>query len=114
MLGETFEDDRMNFISEKVRHNPVEMAYHADGHGCEIYGTSAGKTRFWGMSSYLSVSRLKLILPFPIGKSLEIIPLGTTHAKIGNDHYYWYILLHQNAPVSEFALGKGLLRSCVI
>ena len=112
MLGETFEDDRMNFISEKVRHNPVEMAYHADGHGWEIYGTSAGKTKFWGTSSHLSISRLELI--FPIGKSLEIIPLGTTHAKVGNDHYYWYILLHQNAPVSEFALGKGLLRSCVI
>ena len=25
---------------------------------------------------------------FP-GKSLEIIPIGTHHVKIGNDHYQW-------------------------
>ncbi|KAK7463810.1 Oxysterol-binding protein 3 [Stygiomarasmius scandens] len=70
MLAETFEDPRMKFIAEKVRHNPVEMAYHAEGPNWELYATSAGKTKFWG-------------------KSLEIIPLGTTHLKIGNDHYQW-------------------------
>ncbi|KAJ3907829.1 oxysterol binding protein [Lentinula edodes] len=70
MLAETFEDSRMKFIAEKVRHNPVELAYHAEGDNWEVYATSSGKTKFWG-------------------KSLEIIPLGTTHLKIGNDHYQW-------------------------
>jgi len=70
MLGETFEDTRMKFIAEKVRHNPLEMAYHAEGINWELYGTSAGKTKFWG-------------------KSLEVIPLGTTHLKIGDDHFEW-------------------------
>ncbi|KAJ7139866.1 Oxysterol-binding protein-domain-containing protein [Mycena epipterygia] len=70
MLGETFEDPRMKFIAEKVRHNPLEMAYHAEGNNWELYATSAGKTKFWG-------------------KSLEVIPLGTTHLKIGDDHFEW-------------------------
>lgn len=48
MLGETFEDQRMKFIAEKVRHNPVEMAYHAEGDGWELTATSAGRTKFWG------------------------------------------------------------------
>ncbi|KAJ3990482.1 oxysterol binding protein [Lentinula detonsa] len=71
MLAETFEDPRMRFIAEKVRHNPVQMAYHAEGENWELYATAGGKTKFWG-------------------KSLEIIPLGTTHLKIGNDHYQWF------------------------
>ncbi|GLB36356.1 putative pleckstrin homology domain containing protein [Lyophyllum shimeji] len=70
MLGETFEDPRMKFIAEKVRHNPLEMAYHAEGENWELNATSSGKTKFWG-------------------KSLEIIPLGNTHVKIGQDHYVW-------------------------
>ncbi|KAJ6604398.1 oxysterol binding protein [Mycena vulgaris] len=70
MLGETFEDVRMKFIAEKVRHNPLEMAYHAEGPNWELYATSAGRTKFWG-------------------KSLEVIPLGTTHLKIGDDHFEW-------------------------
>lgn len=48
MLGETFEDARMKFIAEKVRHNPLEMAYHAEGPNWELYATSAGRTKFWG------------------------------------------------------------------
>ena len=28
-------------------------------------------------------------LTSPVGKSLEIIPLGTTHLKIGDDRYEW-------------------------
>lgn len=48
MLGETFEDVRMKFIAEKVRHNPLEMAYHAEGANWELYATSSGKTKFWG------------------------------------------------------------------
>ncbi|KIY45365.1 hypothetical protein FISHEDRAFT_66949 [Fistulina hepatica ATCC 64428] len=70
MLGETFEDSRCKFISEKVKHQPVEMAFHAEGNGWEIWGTSAGRTKFWG-------------------KSLEIIPLGSTHLRIGEELYEW-------------------------
>ncbi|KAJ7042503.1 oxysterol binding protein [Mycena alexandri] len=70
MLGETFEDVRMKFIAEKVRHNPLEMAYHAEGPNWELTATSAGKTKFWG-------------------KSLEVIPLGTTYLKIGDDNFEW-------------------------
>ena len=48
MLAETFEDPRMRFISEKVCHNPVILAYHAEGDGWEMFATSSGKTKFWG------------------------------------------------------------------
>ncbi|KAJ7169624.1 oxysterol binding protein [Mycena filopes] len=70
MLGETFEDVRMKFIAEKVRHNPLEMAYHAEGPNWQLNATSAGKTKFWG-------------------KSLEVIPLGTTYLTIGDDQFEW-------------------------
>ncbi len=49
LLAETFEIPRLKFISEKVSHHPVVMAYHAEGEGWELYATSAGKTKFWGM-----------------------------------------------------------------
>jgi hypothetical protein len=48
MLAETFEDVRMKFIAEKVHHQPLVMAYHAEGSGWELYATSAGRTKFWG------------------------------------------------------------------
>lgn len=48
MLAETFEDVRMKFLAEKVSHNPVIIAYHAEGKGWELNATSAGKTKFWG------------------------------------------------------------------
>lgn len=48
MLAETFEDPRMHFIAEKVCHNPVVLAYHAEGDGWKLYATSSGKTKFWG------------------------------------------------------------------
>ena len=52
MLGETFEDPRMKFIAEKVSHNPVIMAYHAEGEAWELWATSAGRTKFWGNYFY--------------------------------------------------------------
>ncbi|KAF8335486.1 Oxysterol-binding protein [Cantharellus anzutake] len=70
MLGETFEDIRTNFIAEKVSHHPPIMACHAEGDGWEFWGTSGAKNKFWG-------------------KSLEIVPLGTTYLKIGNETYSW-------------------------
>lgn len=48
MLAETFEDVRMKFIAEKVCHNPLQIAYHAEGLNWELTATNAGKTKFWG------------------------------------------------------------------
>ncbi|KAG2146531.1 Oxysterol-binding protein-domain-containing protein [Suillus bovinus] len=90
MLAETFEDVRMKFLAEKVSHNPVIIAYHAEGKGWELNATSAGKTKFWG-------------------KSLEIIPLGTTRLKIENDTYEW------NKPSSfmrNLMMGTKYLEHC--
>ena len=52
MLGETFEDPRMKFIAEKVSHNPFIMAHHAEGEGWELWASSAGRTKFWGNTSF--------------------------------------------------------------
>jgi hypothetical protein len=67
------------------------MAYHAEGEGWELYATSSGKTKFWGEpwtgghpTGDCSYRYTRLL-----GKSLEIIPLGTNHLKIGSDHYQW-------------------------
>ena len=80
----------MQFIAEKVCHNPVILAWHAQGEGWELYATSTGKTKFWGKSLPCHVCfhrRLtELVL---IGKSMEIIPQGTIHLKLGDEHYEW-------------------------
>ncbi|QRW05630.1 oxysterol binding protein [Ceratobasidium sp. AG-Ba] len=70
MLGETFEDTRLGFIAEKVSHHPPIMACHAQGEGWEFWCTSGAKNKFWG-------------------KSLEIIPMGAAHVKIGEETYSW-------------------------
>ncbi|CAE6477709.1 unnamed protein product [Rhizoctonia solani] len=59
MLGETFEDTRLGFIAEKVSHHPPIMACHAHGEGPRA------------------------------GKSLEIIPMGAAHVRIGDQVYSW-------------------------
>ncbi|GJE85969.1 oxysterol-binding protein-domain-containing protein [Phanerochaete sordida] len=90
MLAETFEDPRMRFIAEKVCHNPVVLAYHAEGEGWELYATSSGKTKFWG-------------------KSLEIIPQGSTHLIIGNDHYEW---TKPSSFMRNLMMGTKYLEHC--
>lgn len=90
MLAETFEDPRMRFIAEKVCHNPVVLAYHAEGDGWELYATSSGKTKFWG-------------------KSLEIIPQGVTHLVIGNDHYEW---TKPSSFMRNLMMGTKYLEHC--
>ncbi|KAF9229520.1 hypothetical protein BS17DRAFT_688488 [Gyrodon lividus] len=89
MLAETFEDVRMRFIAEKVSHNPVVIAYHAEGDGWELNATSAGKTKFWG-------------------KSLEIIPLGTTRLKIDDDNYEW----KPSSFMRNLMMGTKYLEHC--
>ncbi|CAG8487334.1 10071_t:CDS:2 [Funneliformis caledonium] len=72
--GETFEfvrsDKGFRFISEKVSHYPPIMACHAESENWQFWQESKAKTKFWG-------------------KSMEIIPSGTTHVTIPkyNDHY---------------------------
>jgi oxysterol-binding protein-related protein 3/6/7 len=70
MLGETFEDSRFNFIAEKVCHVPPVMACHASGEGWTYDSVTQAKQKFWG-------------------RSLEIIPMGTTILTIGEDVYTW-------------------------
>ncbi|KAG8932424.1 hypothetical protein FRC02_001160 [Tulasnella sp. 418] len=70
MLGETFEDIRMNFVSEKVSHHPPVMACHATGKGWVYWATSSADSKFWG-------------------RSLEIINRGTNNVKIGDALYKW-------------------------
>ncbi|KAH9075838.1 hypothetical protein EDB83DRAFT_2352578 [Lactarius deliciosus] len=68
LLAETFEIPRLKFISEKVSHHPVVMAYHAEGEGLGTLRYICWEDKILG---------------------LEIIPLGINHVKIGNDHYQW-------------------------
>ncbi|RDX56050.1 hypothetical protein OH76DRAFT_1518658 [Lentinus brumalis] len=90
LQAETFEDVRMHFIAEKVCHNPVVLAWHAEGEGWELYATSSGKTKFWG-------------------KSMEIIPQGTIHLRLGDEHFEW------NRPSSfirNLMMGTKYLEHC--
>ncbi|KXN89830.1 Oxysterol-binding protein-related protein 3, partial [Leucoagaricus sp. SymC.cos] len=90
MLAETFEDIRIKFIAEKVRHHPVELAYHAEGDDWELTATSAGRTKFWG-------------------KSLEIIPQGITRLRIGDDHFSW---TRPSSFMRNLVVGTKYLEHC--
>lgn len=70
MLGETFEDIRFNFIAEKVCHVPPVMACHASGDGWTYDSVTQAKQKFWG-------------------RSLEIIPVGTTSITLFGQTYSW-------------------------
>lgn len=90
LLGETFEDHRMNFVAEKVVHKPLVIACHASGSGWALTATSSGKTKFWG-------------------KSFEIIPTGLTYLQIGEDEFEW------NKPSSftrNLMMGTKYLEHC--
>lgn len=64
LLGETYElvreDKNIRFLAEKVVHQPPIVATFAEGKGWKVQGWSAVKNKFWG-------------------KSLELIPEGSTH-----------------------------------
>ena len=109
MLAETFEDPRMKFIAEKVCHNPVVLAYHAEGEGWELYATSSGKTKFWGMTKVITMFRPIFTRILLSGKSLEIIPQGSIHLKIGQDHFVWYSVFPCRINDCSFIRFAGLV-----
>ncbi|CAH9142945.1 unnamed protein product [Cuscuta epithymum] len=54
LLGETFEadyqDKGLRFISEKVSHHPMILAFHCEGRGWKIWADCNLKSKFWGRS----------------------------------------------------------------
>lgn len=76
MLGETYEftkeEKGFRFIAEQVSHHPPISACHAESEKFVFWQDVRWKNKFWG-------------------KSMEIVPIGTTHVMIPafEDHYEW-------------------------
>ncbi|XP_013866654.1 oxysterol-binding protein-related protein 3 isoform X2 [Austrofundulus limnaeus] len=76
VLGETYECDRpdkgFRFIAEQVSHHPPVSACHSDSKNFSFSQDVRWKNKFWG-------------------KSMEIVPMGTTHVTLPafGDHYEW-------------------------
>ncbi|KAL2080436.1 hypothetical protein ACEWY4_024229 [Coilia grayii] len=76
VLGETYECDRpdkgFRFISEQVSHHPPVSACHCESKNFIVWQDVRWKNKFWG-------------------KSMEIVPMGTTHVVLPGfkDHYEW-------------------------
>ncbi|CAG5890434.1 unnamed protein product [Menidia menidia] len=76
VLGETFECDRpdkgFRFIAEQVSHHPPVSACQSDSRNFSFWQDVRWKNKFWG-------------------KSMEIVPIGTTHVTLPafGDHYEW-------------------------
>uniref|UniRef100_A0A3P8W9A9 Oxysterol-binding protein n=1 Tax=Cynoglossus semilaevis TaxID=244447 RepID=A0A3P8W9A9_CYNSE len=76
VLGETYECDRpdkgFRFIAEQVSHHPPVSACHCDSRNFSFWQDVRWKNKFWG-------------------KSMEIVPIGTTHVTLPGfgDHYEW-------------------------
>ncbi|XP_075883734.1 oxysterol-binding protein-related protein 3 isoform X2 [Nelusetta ayraudi] len=75
ILGETYECDRpdkgFRFVAEQVSHHPPVSACHAESKKFTFWQDVRCKNKFWG-------------------KSMEIVPVGTTHVNLpGGDHYEW-------------------------
>ncbi|XP_062867839.1 oxysterol-binding protein-related protein 3a isoform X2 [Trichomycterus rosablanca] len=74
VLGETYECERpdkgFRFISEQVSHHPPVSACHCESKNFTLWQDVRWKNKFWG-------------------KSMEIIPMGTTHIVLPRfgDHY---------------------------
>ncbi|XP_036897176.1 oxysterol-binding protein-related protein 3 isoform X4 [Sturnira hondurensis] len=76
VLGETYEcireDKGFQFFSEQVSHHPPISACHAESGNFVFWQDVRWKNKFWG-------------------KSLEIVPVGTTHVTLPvfGDHFEW-------------------------
>ncbi|KAM5302374.1 oxysterol-binding protein-related protein 3 isoform 4-T6 [Glossophaga mutica] len=76
VLGETYEcireDKGFQFFSEQVSHHPPISACHAESGNFVFWQDVRWKNKFWG-------------------KSLEIVPIGTTHVTLPTfgDHFEW-------------------------
>ncbi|KAM9776590.1 oxysterol-binding protein-related protein 3-like isoform 1-T2 [Syngnathus typhle] len=76
VLGETYECDRpdkgFRFLGEQVSHHPPVSVCHADSKNFSFWQDVRLKNKFWG-------------------KSMEIVPVGTTHVTLPSfgDHYEW-------------------------
>ncbi|XP_053519584.1 oxysterol-binding protein-related protein 3 isoform X4 [Artibeus jamaicensis] len=76
VLGETYEcvreDKGFQFFSEQVSHHPPISACHAESGNFVFWQDVRWKNKFWG-------------------KSLEIVPIGTTHVTLPvfGDHFEW-------------------------
>ncbi|XP_076865518.1 oxysterol-binding protein-related protein 3a isoform X2 [Brachyhypopomus gauderio] len=74
LLGETYECERVDkgfsFISEQVSHHPPISACHCESKNFTVWQDVRWKNKFWG-------------------KSMEIVPMGTTHVVLPRfaDHY---------------------------
>lgn len=67
MLGESYElvreDKGFRFISEKVSHRPVQLAFQADGHDWSLAQSPRPTQQFWGKSAeVVTEGRLRLSL----------------------------------------------------
>ena len=74
LLGETFEyvsaRDGFRYLSEQVCHHPPVSASFSQGPGYTLFNEVRVRNKLWG-------------------KSLELIPEGTGHIVIGDEHYTW-------------------------
>ncbi|XP_025063892.1 oxysterol-binding protein-related protein 3 isoform X2 [Alligator sinensis] len=74
VLGETYEcireDKGFQYFSEQVSHHPPISACHAESANFAFWQDMRWKNKFWG-------------------KSMEIVPIGTTHATLPADHFVW-------------------------
>ncbi|GAN11187.1 oxysterol-binding protein-related protein 3 isoform X4 [Mucor ambiguus] len=76
MMTETYENIRpdkgFRFISEKVSHNPLVIAAHAEAKGFKYWQSTQIKSKFWG-------------------KSMEFMTEGTFHVTLtGHDDHYTF------------------------
>ena len=98
LLGETFEyvsrQRGFRYISEQVSHHPPISACYCESARYRLWAEVKVKSKFWG-------------------KSMELVPEGTTHLILHGDHYSWRKV---TTSVNNIIVGKlwldhhGLMR----
>ncbi|VFR00992.1 unnamed protein product [Cuscuta campestris] len=95
LLGETYEadyqDKGIRFISEKVSHHPMILAFHCEGRGWKIWADCNLKSKFWGRSIQLDPLGV-LTLEFDDGEVFKWRKVTTSIynlilGKVYCDHY---------------------------